>query len=301
VWQRPDNDPSTPMTVCPGEHVFAGEDGPYPIVWWDPHALGLGVESSLGIRRESLIVKDVPPAIVADGLREYGEWRDAREIAIARGSTPSLTLRTATEWAASGQPSDFSLLPSSLRDAEQPGLFDEPAPEAEPAPAASPFECQTLDLRARGDDRSARGTRFGDLVHALLAAVPLDAERSAIDALADVHGRILAATAEEVAGASAVVERVLRHDLLVRARAAASRGTCRRETPVTCTLAHGGMIEGVVDLAFEADGEWTVVDYKTDREIAAEGEEQYQRQVALYAYAISQATGAPARAILARV
>ena len=50
-------------------------------------------------------------------------------------------------------------------------------------------------------------------------------------------------------------------------------------------------MEGVVDLAFEERGEWTVVDYKTDREIAADGEERYKRQVAFYARAIAEATG----------
>jgi len=62
------------------------------------------------------------------------------------------------------------------------------------------------------------------------------------------------------------------HDVLVRARGADARGACRRETPVTLTLPDGTLIEGVVDLAFEEGGEWTVVDYKTDREIAASGE-----------------------------
>ena len=42
-------------------------DEPYPVVWWDPHALDLGVEPAIGIRRESLIVKDVPDAVVAEG------------------------------------------------------------------------------------------------------------------------------------------------------------------------------------------------------------------------------------------
>ena len=41
-----------------------------------------------------------------------------------------------------------------------------------------------------------------------------------------------------------------------------------------------------------------MVDYKTDRELAAAGEEQYRRQVALYASAIAQATGAPCQGVL---
>jgi ATP-dependent exoDNAse (exonuclease V) beta subunit len=89
--------------------------------------------------------------------------------------------------------------------------------------------------------------------------------------------------------------------VLVRARAADARGACRRETPVTLTLPDGRLIEGIVDLAFEEGGEWTVVDYKTDREIAAAGEDRYRRQVALYASAIAQATGQPTRGVLMQV
>ena len=87
----------------------------------------------------------------------------------------------------------------------------------------------------------------------------------------------------------------------MRARAAEARGACRRETPVTCTLPDGTMIEGIVDLAFEEQDGWTVVDYKTDRELAAIGEDRYRRQVALYASAIAQATGRPASGVLIRV
>src|SRR5439155_23360637 len=101
VWKRPDNDPSTPMTVCPGLHIMGGADvGPYPIVWWDPHALSLGVESIPSTRRESFIAKDVADAVVAEGLKEYEQWREGREMAIATGAKPSLAVRTATEWAA---------------------------------------------------------------------------------------------------------------------------------------------------------------------------------------------------------
>jgi ATP-dependent helicase/nuclease subunit A len=70
---------------------------------------------------------------------------------------------------------------------------------------------------------------------------------------------------------------------------------------VTLTLEDGTLVEGVVDLAFEEDGGWVVVDYKTDREIATAGEEQYRRQVAVYASAIARATGAPASGVLLRI
>ena len=270
VWRRPDNDPSTPVTVCPGAHTFSTEGGPYSVVWWDPFALALGVEPPQGIQREGLIVKDVPEQVVADGLREYGEWRDDREAAIAHGSTPSVTVRTATEWIEEGRNED-----------------------------SDPVD--TIDLRARAHDIAPGGTRFGDLVHALLAAVSFDADRSAIADLSAVYGRIVTATDDEIAAASAAVERVLTHPVMQRARAAARRGACRRETPVTCSGEHDEIIEGVVDLAFEEHGEWTVVDYKTDREIADAGEARYARQVALYARAIAEATGLPARGVLMRL
>ena len=48
-------------------------------------------------------------------------------------------------------------------------------------------------------------------------------------------------------------------------------------------------------------GQWIVVDYKTDRELAQSGEDRYRRQVALYASAIAQATGQPAQGVLMRV
>jgi ATP-dependent exoDNAse (exonuclease V) beta subunit len=68
-------------------------------------------------------------------------------------------------------------------------------------------------------------------------------------------------------------------------------------------LEDGIVVEGVVDLAFREEGSagpWTVVDYKTDFEIAGRLEE-YRMQVGLYALAISRATGEAARGTLLRM
>jgi hypothetical protein len=43
------------------------------------------------------------------------------------------------------------------------------------------------------------------------------------------------------------------------------------------------------------------VDFKTDAELGPVGEQAYLRQVALYADAITHATGKPARGVLLRV
>ena len=133
-----------------------------------------------------------------------------------------------------------------------------------------------------------------------LATVQLDAERRHIEQIASLQGRILAATAEEVASAVDVVETALTHPLMERARRAARRGQCRREVPVSLREASGLLIEGVVDLAFLEDGGWTVIDFKTDRELQKELE-AYRQQVRLYASALSAATGQNTAAVLMRV
>jgi ATP-dependent exoDNAse (exonuclease V) beta subunit len=157
-----------------------------------------------------------------------------------------------------------------------------------------------MPRRQKAADR-AGGPAFGVLVHAILAQAPFDASRDVLDECAAREARILGLTEQESAAAVEAAERILAHDILQRARAASARGLCRRESPVVCTLDDGTLIEGFVDLAFEEEGTWTVVDFKTDREIGADGIERYRRQVAVYASAIQKATGQSARGVLVRL
>jgi ATP-dependent exoDNAse (exonuclease V) beta subunit len=106
------------------------------------------------------------------------------------------------------------------------------------------------------------------------------------------------ATAEETDATVTTVREVLTHPLMQRAVAAK---TLRRETPLQHYRKDGTLVEGVVDLAFhestpEFNG-WTVVDFKTDREIE-KAENRYRAQVAAYVEAIGFATGSPARGVL---
>jgi ATP-dependent exoDNAse (exonuclease V) beta subunit len=313
VWRRPDNDPATHETVCPGAFSFAGDAGapgePYELVWWDPHALDLNVAPPPGIRRDALIAKDVPPAIVDEGLQAYTKWSATRDAERTRGAAPSLSVRTATEWAAD-ETMDPHIVGAALSAADArasappeqpglPGLLDER--DADVGRVLWTRQSAPVEIVDSVRDGRPGGARFGELVHAVLAAVPLDADLPGIRAVAAVQGRIFSAPAEEVEAAADVVARVLSHELLARARAAAVRGRCRREAPVTLSLADGTLLEGVIDLAFEEQGSWTVIDYKTDRELAASGEARYQRQVALYVAAVERATGKPARGILIRM
>ena len=54
--------------------------------------------------------------------------------------------------------------------------------------------------------------------------------------------------------------------------------------------------QGVIDLCFIRDGQWSLVDYKTDRVSSAEELwEAYGEQIALYRRALAEAGGAPVR------
>ena len=84
----------------------------------------------------------------------------------------------------------------------------------------------------------------------------------------------------------------LAHPLLRRAAAAALEGRVRREVPGGAALADGTLLESVVDLAFQEAGAWTVVDFKTDAELAPRLE-VYRRQVALYVQGGGAGDGPP--------
>jgi len=233
----------------------------------------------MGVRRDDLIVKDVARNVVADGRTKYDTWKLARITARERGSIPAMKVQTVREFAT-----------HIAAEAQRPQRTSFPVEKI-----------SAISVPLRLSEERPSGPAFGSLVHNVLARAPFDATREGLENIAGVEARLLALDAADATAAAAVVERVLGHELLQRARRAFDRGACRRETPVTLTLDDGTLVEGVVDMAFEENGQWTVVDYKTDREIAEKGEEEYRRQLGIYAVAIAKATGAPASAVLVRI
>jgi ATP-dependent exoDNAse (exonuclease V) beta subunit len=268
VLFRPEADPATRRTVCPGEHAGSWNGEPYSFVWWSPEAeaLDLGVEAPFGLRRDDLIVKAVEPAVLRRYQHAYQTWKTTRQEAIDRAQQPSIAVMTATDAAAADVP--VTNLPPVVL-------------ETTGAPIGRPG-----------------GARFGALVHALLADTPLDDTAAAsLARLAEAHGRLLGAEPLEVASAAESVTRVLSHPVMKAAARAATNGRCYRETPVTWRWDDGRIVEGYVDLAFQDESGFVVVDFKTDREL--EGAlERYERQVQIYAAAIAAATGQQARGIL---
>ena len=93
------------------------------------------------------------------------------------------------------------------------------------------------------------------------------------------------------------------HDALEHdgVRAGADRaGRCERELPITWKAPDGTLIEGAADLVFEDLTGLTVVDFKTDRELAGDLE-QYRRQLAVYCQALGSLRNASTRGVLARI
>ena len=293
VLERADGDPAGSDTVAPGVYRFH-EDGAgavvsfpvpgaapasdpgapaagYSVVWWDPDKLALDIPARFGIRQEELLSKDVPQHVVDSDLARYRTWRKRRDDIVAKAEVPSVEVVTVTELARR-QIADLA-----------------------PAPAAEP-ELIELD---RGARRPA-GPRFGALVHAVLAAVPLDADQEAPGQVARLQGRLLGASEGEVEAAVEATTAVLAHPLFDRVRRAAAAGECRREAPVTARGDDGVLVEGVVDLAFRDGAAWVVVDFKTDQELES-ALDVYRRQVQIYADMMARATGRPARPVLMRV
>ena len=179
-----------------------------------------------------------------------------------------MSVRTAGEWAQSGDP--------------LPGGVDLPA-------------VRTIELPP--DALHPTGRRFGTLLHALLAAAPLSGEAGEVDDIAAVHGHLLGAPAEEVSAAVTLARQVLAHPLMREAALADRDGACRREVPITYRCPDESLVEGVVDLAFQRGASWVVVDFKTDRMVDT-AIDTYRRQVGLYAAAVSRATDALADGVL---
>jgi hypothetical protein len=139
VLERPPDFESDLGSVRPGGHELG--DPPYGVAWWDPRALELGAPPLFGVRRVELMSKEADPADVRADAKKHRDWETRRSDVIARASLPSISVQTATERARQ---------------------------EIAPTP---PVEIVELE---RDPGRPA-GPRFGALVHAILATVPLPA------------------------------------------------------------------------------------------------------------------------------
>jgi len=263
-------------TVRPGTYQLADESGQaYSVVWWDPLLLDTAADVALGLRRDDLISKDANPIDVAADRARYDEWKERRAAVQAQGSAPSMIVTT----------------PTQMKELADPGIrIPDPGIAVEDAAVKSP---------------RPSGKRFGTLVHALLASVPLAATPGEVAELSALHAKLLGANDEEQAAARVMVVNVLKHPRLADARAAEQAGRpVWREAPVSLRLDDGRgtpeIVDGQIDLAYETDAGWMVIDFKTDIEIAT-AQDAYVRQVSIYLDAVRRATGQPASGLILRI
>jgi ATP-dependent helicase/nuclease subunit A len=259
VYFRPESVPSGPQgSVRPGLH--RPEVGEHRVVFWDPFQLELDKKDDVGLRQQRILAADEGGSVATEGERLHEHWVRRREALLARGGTPSIRVETVTEQKERGAPVSAAGMPIGLE--------------------------QTAATR----EGRPHGKRFGVLVHAVLATVPLDAGEDLVRDMAMAEGRLLGASDEEVAAAAVAATAALAHPLLARARAAKE---ARRECPVTYRRDDGSLVEGVIDLVFCEEREqrtWCVVDFKTDVELHGR-KQAYEIQVATYAAAVRAATG----------
>ncbi len=267
-------------SVSPGQHQ--AEAGDHRVVWWDPSLLDLGKQEDVGSRLNKLIAADDENKRSQAGIESHAEWQEARTRVRQAAGTPTLRVATATEHA---------LAVAAVADTtDTTGKHKEGAPEV---------TIETVGI----DFSRPHGRRFGTLVHSVLSVIDLSADANRVQSVAELQGRLLGATSEEVTAAAETVERALAHPLMRRAAAALVAGRCRRETPIAMRLEDGSLIEGIVDLAFVEQSDphtWIVIDFKTDFEIAGRLDE-YREQVSLYSQAISRATKLGVKGVLLRL
>ena len=298
VLDRPEGR-SSALSVSPGLH--RAQVGAQEVVWWDPATLGLGAEADGGLRSNELLVEDESSREAAQAATSaHAEWQARRARVLAQGAVPSLRLATVTGLAAETAKARAQAAPERVEPGRVARIPPEPRVEPERVEQDQPEPRVASERVEAIDPRRPRGRRFGTLVHAVLAEVPLHASSEEVLRSARAQGRAALANADEIAAAAQAVSAALAHPLLVRA---AQSADCRRETAVLHRLEDGTLLEGVVDLAFREEGAegpvWTVVDYKTDAH--AEAHAAYAAQVQLSCAAISAATGERSRGVLLSV
>ncbi len=208
--------------------LHSPQQGTHEVVWWDPRTLKLAPPANLGLRQEEILKGD-PNEEESPSLIAYREWKAQRE-------------KVNVGWAG-----------------ERVRCFHR---DRSGGSAQRFFRCREIRSSAKSALADRRAARFGTLVHTILRDVALDGK--GIDELAKVHGRILGATDQEIEHAAEAATAALKHPLLERAR---KSKLCRRELPILLKLEGNRILEGVIDLAFEENGCWHIVDFKTDAEI----------------------------------
>ena len=210
---------------------------------------GCDVEETVGLRQQKLLEADERGARSEAGVAAHAAWQAERARRARGGGDADACV------VVDGDRARAAAARPARRDVADRGRW--PSRRAGRTARASARSCTRCSPRSTSTPTAAAG-RGGS-------------PRS--------QGRILGASPDEVGGRRprpcAPRSRIRCCAAPPPRRAAAARRRSR------CALDDGTLVEGVVDVAFEDDGGWTVVDFKTDVELGARLDE-YRAQVRLY-------------------
>jgi ATP-dependent helicase/nuclease subunit A len=178
------------------------------------------------------------------GLVLYDAWKSRRATILQNGAKPSFQIVVATD-AASGEGTKI------------------------------PVEIISIELSGP----RAHGRRFGSLVHSVIMDADFDSDLVVLQGLAAAHASRLSCPEEEISSAVVVVATIMQHAIL---KAAAEAAIAHREYPFLFRDEHGVIVEGNIDLVYQQNAEWIIVDFKT----GPADRREYKRQVELYGKAL---------------
>jgi ATP-dependent exoDNAse (exonuclease V) beta subunit len=244
----------------PAPGLHKASTGKNGVVWWDTNVLDLRREERTGLEAADALSEDDVEG--PKSIAAWESWQDQRGLSLAEGLVPTERVVVARE-----------------------------------LPPVTAIGNIAVEQTNASRERRPSGRRFGELVHACLAVVSLSATREEIARTAAVMARSLQSPEREEQAAVDAVIATLAHPLLEAARGARE---VRREVALVDRLEDGTIVEGAIDLAYELDGTWQVVEFKTDENID-ERRPHYEAQTLAYVRAIEAATGLRARGVILRV
>ena len=165
----------------------------------------------------------------------------------------------------------------------------------------SPLRLSELPNRpAFLEEKQVTGAERGTLMHRALSILPLEKMRGAKNLYAAVKQAVHELADREVFTYQEVMLLYIKglaeffeNDLGQRMLRSE---TIRREWAFNLMMEEGSLLQGVIDCAFTEQGQWVLVDYKTDR---IEDEDafiqRYQLQIDWYAKALERITGKPVK------
>ena len=165
----------------------------------------------------------------------------------------------------------------------------------------SPLRLSELPSRpAFLEEKQLTGAERGTLMHRALSLIPMDGLRGAENLYAAVKQAVHELADREVFTYQEVMvlymkglAEFFRSDLGQRMLRSP---VVRREWAFNLVIEGGSLLQGVIDCAFQEDGAWVLVDYKTDRIADEEAfRQRYAKQIEWYARALESITGLPVR------